>query len=84
MRCDANDSTRDAADVDARARRHAARARSRGVRRSDKEASQAMVDESIVMARLEGLEGHARAAETRSTTAVPAYKKERREDQINA
>lgn len=54
------------------------------MRVDDKEASQAMVDESIVMARLEGLEGHARAAETRSTTAVPAYKKERREDQINA
>lgn len=54
------------------------------MRVDDKEASQAMVDESIVMARLEGLEGHARAAENRSTTAVPAYKKERREDQINA
>lgn len=37
--------------------------------------SQDMVDDSIVMARLEGLEGHARAAEARSTTKTPAYKK---------
>jgi histidinol dehydrogenase len=38
------------------------------------EDSQAMVQDSIVMARLEGLEGHARAAETRSSTATPAYR----------
>jgi histidinol dehydrogenase len=36
--------------------------------------SQPMVDDSITMARLEGLEGHARAAEARSTTKTPAYK----------
>jgi histidinol dehydrogenase len=36
--------------------------------------SQSMVDDSIVMARLEGLEGHARAAEARSSTKVPQYK----------
>ena len=45
------------------------------MRIDDKLASQGMVDDSIVMARLEGLEGHARAAETRSLTAVPAFKK---------
>jgi len=38
------------------------------------EASQSMVDDSIVMARLEGLEGHARAAETRSLTKTPQFK----------
>jgi phosphoribosyl-ATP pyrophosphohydrolase/phosphoribosyl-AMP cyclohydrolase/histidinol dehydrogenase len=36
------------------------------MRIDDKTASQPMVDDSIVMARLEGLEGHARAAEARS------------------
>jgi len=36
--------------------------------------SQSMVDDSIVMARLEGLEGHARAAETRSLTQTPKFK----------
>jgi len=36
--------------------------------------SQPMVDDSIVMARLEGLEGHARAAETRSLTQTPQFK----------
>ena len=35
------------------------------MRVDDKAASQGMVDDSVVMARLEGLEGHARAAETR-------------------
>jgi phosphoribosyl-ATP pyrophosphohydrolase/phosphoribosyl-AMP cyclohydrolase/histidinol dehydrogenase len=40
-----------------------------------KEESQGMVDDSITMARLEGLEGHARAAEARSLTKTPAYKK---------
>lgn len=44
------------------------------MRVDDKEASQSMVDDSIVMARLEGLEGHARAAETRSTTKTPKFK----------
>jgi histidinol dehydrogenase len=34
---------------------------------------QDMVDDTIVMARLEGLEGHARAAETRSTRHTPAF-----------
>jgi histidinol dehydrogenase len=34
---------------------------------------QDMVDDTIVMARLEGLEGHARAAETRSTRHAPAF-----------
>jgi len=37
------------------------------MRVDDKAASQGMVNDSIVMARLEGLEGHARAAECRST-----------------
>lgn len=46
------------------------------MRVDDREASQGMVDDSITMARLEGLEGHARAAETRSLTKEPAYKKE--------
>eukprot|EP00522_Entomoneis_paludosa_P009560 CAMPEP_0172446316 /NCGR_PEP_ID=MMETSP1065-20121228/5944_1 /TAXON_ID=265537 /ORGANISM="Amphiprora paludosa, Strain CCMP125" /LENGTH=439 /DNA_ID=CAMNT_0013197403 /DNA_START=35 /DNA_END=1354 /DNA_ORIENTATION=+ len=36
------------------------------MRVDDATASQGMVDDSITMARLEGLEGHARAAETRS------------------
>jgi histidinol dehydrogenase len=40
-------------------------------------ASQTMVNDSITMARLEGLEGHARAAETRSVTQTPAFKKPR-------
>jgi len=44
------------------------------MRIDDHNASQSMVDDSIVMARLEGLEGHARAAEARSTTKTPAYK----------
>lgn len=39
------------------------------------EKSQGMVDDSITMARLEGLEGHARAAEARSLTKTPAFKK---------
>ncbi|GKY93233.1 hypothetical protein MPSEU_000291000 [Mayamaea pseudoterrestris] len=39
------------------------------MRVDDKLASQPMVDDSIVMARLEGLEGHARAAEARSLAA---------------
>merc|ERR1719282_1055016 len=38
-----------------------------------KEGCQGMVDDSVRMARLEGLEGHARAAEARSLTAEPAY-----------
>eukprot|EP00545_Synedropsis_sp_CCMP1620_P005331 CAMPEP_0119010148 /NCGR_PEP_ID=MMETSP1176-20130426/4824_1 /TAXON_ID=265551 /ORGANISM="Synedropsis recta cf, Strain CCMP1620" /LENGTH=445 /DNA_ID=CAMNT_0006962767 /DNA_START=121 /DNA_END=1458 /DNA_ORIENTATION=- len=46
------------------------------MRIDDSAASQTMVDDSIVMARLEGLEGHARAAEARSTTQTPAYKKQ--------
>ena len=37
------------------------------MRVDDAEASQGMVNDSIVMARLEGLEGHARAAEARSS-----------------
>jgi len=45
------------------------------MRVDDEKASQGMVDDSIVMARLEGLEGHARAAECRSATATPAFKK---------
>mmetsp|Transcript_27523 Transcript_27523/g.40644 ORF Transcript_27523/g.40644 Transcript_27523/m.40644 type:complete len:507 (+) Transcript_27523:151-1671(+) len=45
------------------------------MRIDDQKASQEMVDDSIIMARLEGLEGHARAAEARSTTVEPAYKK---------
>lgn len=47
------------------------------MRIDDKQASQSMVDDSIVMARLEGLEGHARAAENRSTTVEPSYKKKK-------
>jgi len=45
------------------------------MRIDDQQASQAMVDDSVVMARLEGLEGHARASEARSLTREPAYKK---------
>lgn len=45
------------------------------MRIDDQKASQNMVDDSIVMARLEGLEGHARASEARSLTKEPAYKK---------
>jgi phosphoribosyl-ATP pyrophosphohydrolase/phosphoribosyl-AMP cyclohydrolase/histidinol dehydrogenase len=45
------------------------------MRIDDQQASQSMVNDSIVMARLEGLEGHARAAEARSLTVEPAYKK---------
>ena len=44
------------------------------MRVDDKSAMQAMVDDTITMARLEGLEGHARAAETRSETVTPSYK----------
>jgi histidinol dehydrogenase len=44
------------------------------MRVDDPKASQPMVDDSIVMARLEGLEGHARAAETRSLTKTPAFR----------
>ena len=44
------------------------------MRVDDKEASQSMVNDSIVMARLEGLEGHARAAETRSLSETPKTK----------
>lgn len=47
------------------------------MRIDDKEESQEMVGDSIRMARLEGLEGHARAAEARSLTVEPAYKKAR-------
>lgn len=36
---------------------------------------QDMVDDTILMARLEGLEGHARAAETRSLSKTPAFDK---------
>ena len=46
---------------------------------SEKEC-QEMVADSVRMARLEGLEGHARAAEARSLTVVPAYKKGKTED----
>jgi len=45
------------------------------MRIDSKEDAQSMVDDSIVMARLEGLEGHARAAEARSLTHTPAYQK---------
>lgn len=45
------------------------------MRIDNKNESQGMVDDSIRMARLEGLEGHARAAEARSNTSQPAYKK---------
>ena len=44
------------------------------MRVDDVNASQGMVNDSIIMARLEGLEGHARAAETRSTTQTPKFK----------
>lgn len=44
------------------------------MRVDDAEKSQAMVDDTIVLARLEGLEGHARAAETRSLTQTPAFR----------
>jgi histidinol dehydrogenase len=48
------------------------------MRIDEAEASQDMVQDAIVMARLEGLEGHARAAETRRITTsetTPAFKK---------
>lgn len=45
------------------------------MRVDDHRASQGMVDDSIVLARLEGLEGHARAAEARSLTQEPQFKK---------
>lgn len=45
------------------------------------EASQCMIDDSITMARLEGLEGHARAAETRSLTKTPSFKKAKTTDE---
>jgi phosphoribosyl-ATP pyrophosphohydrolase/phosphoribosyl-AMP cyclohydrolase/histidinol dehydrogenase len=45
------------------------------MRIDDAAKSQSMVDDSITMARLEGLEGHARAAEARSETRTPAFKK---------
>jgi histidinol dehydrogenase len=41
------------------------------MRVDDPKASQPMVNDSIVMARLEGLEGHARAAEARSLPDAP-------------
>ena len=47
------------------------------MRIDSREGSQEMVGDSIRMARLEGLEGHARAAEARSLTVEPAYKKAR-------
>lgn len=47
------------------------------MRVDDSAASQGMVSDSIVMARLEGLEGHARAAETRSTSETPKFKQAR-------
>lgn len=45
------------------------------MRIDNKKESQEMVEDSVRMARLEGLEGHARAAEARSLTLTPAYKK---------
>jgi len=45
------------------------------MRIDNKKESQDMVEDSVRMARLEGLEGHARAAEARSLTLTPAYKK---------
>lgn len=47
------------------------------MRVDDPTKSQGMVDDSITMARLEGLEGHARAAETRSATQTPKFKSAR-------
>ncbi|KAL7469501.1 hypothetical protein ACHAXS_013375 [Conticribra weissflogii] len=44
------------------------------MRIDDKEQAQDMVEDSVRMARLEGLEGHARAAEKRSLRVEPAYK----------
>jgi len=44
------------------------------MRIDNKEDSQKMVEDSVRMARLEGLEGHARAAEARSLSMTPAYK----------
>jgi len=43
------------------------------MRVDDEKKSQGMVDDAVRMARLEGLEGHARAAEARSLTVTPAY-----------
>lgn len=45
------------------------------MRIDEKKYSQEMVGDSVRMARLEGLEGHARAAEARSLSVTPAYKK---------
>ena len=50
------------------------------MRIDDRDGCQDMVDESIRMARLKGLEGHAREAECRSKTATPAYKMEKKAD----
>lgn len=47
------------------------------MRVDDENKCQGMVDDSIVMARLEGLEGHARAAETRSKVKTPAFKSQK-------
>jgi len=44
------------------------------MRIDDTKASQKMVDDTILMARMEGLEGHARAAECRSDSKTPAFK----------
>jgi len=46
------------------------------MRVDEAEASQPMVEDSIVMARLEGLEGHARAAEKRKSSAAKRRKLE--------
>jgi len=42
---------------------------------TDKEAAQEMVGDAVSLARIEGLEGHARAAECRLTVDAPAAKK---------
>ena len=47
------------------------------MRVDDKEASQVMVEDSAVMARLEGLEGHARAAERRMVGGEPDGKRQK-------
>jgi histidinol dehydrogenase len=44
------------------------------MRVDEPEKCQDMVDDTILMARLEGLEGHARAAETRSLSQTPAFR----------
>jgi len=50
------------------------------MRVDDRKANADVVEDSIILARLEGLEGHARAAEARSLIRTPAYKDDSYDD----